>query len=532
MVRTSRVLILMTLISLSIWPVPPLTAEAQTGQDCGIVDGIDYPIDGVSFEHDDFGMYRAFFKGHHTGVDMAFDRPDTPVRAAARGRVTFSNPEGWDTEKGVVIIEHRFPDGSTYFTLYGHMEQADGNRFPPVGTCLDKGAIIGTIGRPEQSAPHLHYEVRRQRATTGGPGYWEVDPLDGGWMHPLDFTKAWQLRFNPAFRSMLSPTTAPLMPPIPLPDGSSAFIQRDFIEQRNAQNQLAWRLDVRGLATAVGLPNGQILGRTLDNRVVVVEGGRFTAIWNADRPLVSAPYLLGDTIAFAAENNTVVGYSSAGELRWEQQLESTVGRFVQQGEWLAITGESDAGYKVWVLGADGAFVYQGSAAAPIVPLPKPGGGFYLLVGSQVGALNPDGSLSFVMDAGQSLGRNSQIAVDSAGNMLVYPGTGRQIFLYAAGGGVLWQVALPITPAEPPLLQMGVGCLAYVLTADGAMLAYDGYDGALRGQVSLYAGGERSERNARFIRVSDGEIVQFSAGYLSVATIDGLKLAGMDQCSVM
>jgi len=505
-------------------------ATAQVEQDCGIIDGIDYPVDGISMEHDDFGMYRANFQGHHAGVDMAFDRPETPIRAAARGRVTFSDPAGWDTEKGVVIIEHRFPDGSTYFTLYGHMEEVGSNIFPKVGACLLKGDIVGTVGRPSQSAPHLHYEIRRQRATTGGPGYWDVDPLDGGWMHPLDFTEAWRLRLSPAYRGMLNATTAPVSPPIPMLDGSAAFIQRNYIEQRSVMNQTVWRLDVRGLVGAVGLPNGQLLGRTRDNRVVVVEDGRFSAVWNTDRALLSPPYLLGDTVAFAAENNTLVGYSSSGELRWEQLLDSAPSRFVQQGEWLAITGETDSGYKLWVIGADGAFIYQGSAPAPIVPLPKPGGGFFLLVGSQVGALNPDSSLAFVMDAGQALGQNSQIAVDVGGNMLLYPGAGRQIFLYAPGGGVRWQVVLPALPVEPPLLGLGTGCLAYALTADGALLAYSGTDGTLLGQTGLYAGGTHGYRTARFVTVGANEQVQFSAGYLSVATVDGLQMAGLDQCS--
>src|SRR5438034_11818695 len=104
------------LLSFSLQPT-----HAQGTNPCGVVDAIDYPIDGVSIQNDDFGMYCAGFAGWHTGIDMAFDRYGDPVRAAARGRVTFSDPVGWGPEKGVVIIEHVFPDDSIYFTLYGHM---------------------------------------------------------------------------------------------------------------------------------------------------------------------------------------------------------------------------------------------------------------------------------------------------------------------------------------------------------------------------------------------------------------------------
>lgn len=71
----------------------PLTlSAAQPQADCGIVDAIDYPIDGISIDHDDFGMYRAGFQGYHTGIDMAFGRYGEPVRAAAKGRVTYADP--------------------------------------------------------------------------------------------------------------------------------------------------------------------------------------------------------------------------------------------------------------------------------------------------------------------------------------------------------------------------------------------------------------------------------------------------------
>src|ERR1700682_6205380 len=107
-----------------------LTVPAQYHAEasCGIVDAIDYPIDGVSIEHDDFGLYRPGFDGRHSGIDMAFGRYGDPVRAAARGRVTYSDPAGWNVEKGVIIIEHTFPDSSVFYTLYGHVEEINGRK--------------------------------------------------------------------------------------------------------------------------------------------------------------------------------------------------------------------------------------------------------------------------------------------------------------------------------------------------------------------------------------------------------------------
>src|SRR5437588_59585 len=94
-------LFLLISLSLVLVGLPRVSRAQDNTQPCGIVDSIDYPIDGVSIDYDDFGMYRAYFAGHHTGIDMAFGRYGEPVRAAARGQVTFSDVNGWDIEKGV-----------------------------------------------------------------------------------------------------------------------------------------------------------------------------------------------------------------------------------------------------------------------------------------------------------------------------------------------------------------------------------------------------------------------------------------------
>jgi murein DD-endopeptidase MepM/ murein hydrolase activator NlpD len=199
MKRTALIFILLLILAAF-----PIHSTAQGVDPCGVVDAIDYPVDGVSIENDDFGMYRAVFNGRHSGIDVAFGRLGDPVRAAARGRVTYSDPEGWDTEKGVVIIEHVFPDDHIYFTLYGHVVETDTIKLLKSGSCVEKGQIIAAVGNPSRGAPHLHYEIRTMEASTGGPGYWPVDPLIAGWLHPIDFTERWRLRLTPAYSAMLS----------------------------------------------------------------------------------------------------------------------------------------------------------------------------------------------------------------------------------------------------------------------------------------------------------------------------------------
>ncbi len=509
------------------WVFPAFSAaHAQTA--CGVVDSIDYPIDGISIVHDDFGMYRAVFNGRHTGIDMAFDRYGNPVRAAARGRVTFSDPAGWDTEKGVVIIEHVFPDGSIYFTVYGHMEPINGHPFPKVGQCVEKGDIVGAVGHPAQSAPHLHYEIRENKAGVGGPGYWSVDPLDGGWLHPIDFTEQWQLRLNPAFRKMVTASGGPTAPPLWQADGTVVFAEEYHLTQRTVDGEKLWRLDVQGLTGVINIPDGRLLGRTTDDQIIIVDRGRFVSAWKADRPLRSPPLRLADSVVFVANDNHVVSYNIDGSLRWQTPpLGTHIEGYAQSGDLLGVSTGQDGVFKLWVIDPSGAILYQATAPAPVTLTAAPDGGFFVMVASQIGLLGRDLHWKPLMDVGQALGRGSQLALDPQGNAIVYPGRGQTIYAYGANGGLRWQVKLTSPQMQPPLVGAGSGCLAYVLTSDGALLAYRAVDGAFRGRTSLYAGGNHGHAASRFLKVSSDGQVEFSAGYLSIATIDGPTLANMN-----
>jgi murein DD-endopeptidase MepM/ murein hydrolase activator NlpD len=141
-------------------------------------------------------------------MDVAFYRHGEPVRAIANGRVTYADPEGWDTEKGVVIVEHSLPDGSRVYSLYGHMEPIGDYFFPGVGQCVTPGQIVGAVGDPSLSAPHLHFEIRVMLPDDGGPGYWDTNPLEAGWLNPLDFVRLWQLRLAGTEEDAASPMSA------------------------------------------------------------------------------------------------------------------------------------------------------------------------------------------------------------------------------------------------------------------------------------------------------------------------------------
>jgi len=116
-----------------------------------------WPVNGVVSSP--FGPRRG---SHHDGIDI-FAAAGTPVRAARAGVVVHSGDDipGYGN---LVIVKH--PDGHS--TVYAH------NRVNRVrsGERVQAGQVIAEVGATGRaSAPHLHFEVRR----------------DGNARDPLDF---------------------------------------------------------------------------------------------------------------------------------------------------------------------------------------------------------------------------------------------------------------------------------------------------------------------------------------------------------
>jgi len=85
--------------------------------------------------------------------------------------------------------------------------------------------------------------------------------------------------------------------------------------------------------------------------------------------------------------------------------------------------------------------------------------------------------------------------------------------------------MPGNHLHAPLLGIGGGSLLYALTTDGQLLAYDTVDGRLVAQLPLYDGGVDGTVAARWLEVQPDDTVRFSAGYLSIVTLDGRDLLG-------
>lgn len=139
-----------------------------------------------------FGAYdldASEFSAVHPGIDMKLAE-GTPVGSIAGGKVNgvYNKTDGLGLH---VIVEHRLPDGSQYFSIYGHL----GSVKVSVGDAVKPGDIVGTIGMTgKTTAPHLHLQVDKgfgeEIHTANTPDHVPT-PSEARqlWAHPIDFIR-------------------------------------------------------------------------------------------------------------------------------------------------------------------------------------------------------------------------------------------------------------------------------------------------------------------------------------------------------
>jgi lipoprotein NlpD len=132
---------------------PPLASEASAASrqvalhDTGLA--FAWPLRGRVSSH--FGSRG---RGHHEGIDIPA-REGSPVVAAEAGRVIHSGGQLGDYGN-VVIVKH----AGRYATVYAHNRR----NLVRKGEFVEKGQAIAQVGDTgNASAPHLHFEIRRDR---------------------------------------------------------------------------------------------------------------------------------------------------------------------------------------------------------------------------------------------------------------------------------------------------------------------------------------------------------------------------------
>lgn len=298
--------------------IGPLYAQTNT---CGVVDSVNFPVDTTVFTLvQDFAAPNLRHEGaFHTGEDWYGGRGTSygqPVRAAMAGQVTYASANGWGADGGVVILEHRLPDNSTIYTLYGHLAPTATMPFPEKLTCVTAGQIIGSIAdvRP---APHLHFEVRLHDPDVPGPGYTAENPYDLGWRQPSKFILNQQLALQRAHEWSLfvdegawTALNTPFAPPLVLNDNSLLYLDSagTTLRRATADGRILWRVEIEQAVSItplkgqaiVTLANGQM------NPILNYETGRLGEGWRVEAGFTGAPIPAFDWLIFPAENHTLV----------------------------------------------------------------------------------------------------------------------------------------------------------------------------------------------------------------------------------
>ena len=162
------------------------SAEPQSGAPCGVVDLLDYPLSPPNAEDiirgHDFGEYRSYYGGYHTGEDWWGPGGRSfglRVYSTGHGTVTYAAPRGWGAHGGTVVVQHVLSDGTSILSFYGHLDPS--SVVLATGDCVARGEPVGRIGGPS-SPPHLHFEIRRH-TPSGRDQDWQGPQL-GGWEPP------------------------------------------------------------------------------------------------------------------------------------------------------------------------------------------------------------------------------------------------------------------------------------------------------------------------------------------------------------
>ncbi len=507
---------------------------------CGVVDALRYPVDSVETRtiargYDDFGLFRTRWEGNHVGVDVAFHEQGSPVYATARGQVTYSNIEGWSTEGGVVILEHVLPDNTIYYSVYGHVQEANTITLPTVGDCVEMGDTIAAVGWPKSSAPHLHYEIRRFLPDDGGPGYIDGNPIDEGWHHPLDFTLFWQSRLRDHILHYITLDTAPTLPPVRLENNTWAFASDDVITVLAPPNTVLWRVTlddvVSGLAT---LPGNRVVAHSRSGQVATLANGRYGTLWTTDTHDI--PFVVfDDRLIFVRGDGGLAAFTSNGDPLWRLDLAGTPRPFASDLQHNRNSVALSSGVSWRAVDLEGSILYEATFSEPPLVAPLNQDSWMVLGDGELRRINSNGTVQSTTTVDIHPGRTAQMVVDLVGNVYLFVGDqDNTLIAWDVHGSERWRMSIPSlnTILLPPLLELDIGCSLFSLDENGQLTVINTQDGTVAHQLQLYAGGASSRRpGGRLLQGQPDGTLIFGAGFLTVVTLDATALASSfwDQC---
>jgi hypothetical protein len=463
-----------------------LGTVAQAQSNCGVVDAIDFPVNPDVFtiaQH--YGIASQRHQGRfHTGEDWYGGRGNSlgqPVQAAARGRVVYSFGQGWGRDGGVVILEHTFPDGSLYYTQYGHMQDTEQYPFPSRLACVEMGDIIGSIGdvRP---APHLHFEVRRANGINGtepGQGYTRETPYAMDYRDPSKFIRNQQAWLHPThvFHTPIGTETPAdergvTTPPLMLDDNSLLYLDGDGMTLRRATHdgRVLWRTRLETAAMAIEGWQGNSLLTYTDGTMqfINVETGGLGESWQVESQLSGAPLFIGDNAIYPTQNGLVAVAANRRDILWQATDIPPYRRayITTQGEIGLISTDNELLY----LGSDGTIIERNPLRAAASFASAPDGSLLAYTIGGLWELDSSGEWTIYIESAPR-GSESSALLNGANQLFVFDGLNLQAYDFNKQS--LWNTAVPHVSGlveldfvdELLLLTSNMGNIA-VITADG------------------------------------------------------------------
>ncbi len=451
---------LVVLLAVAFTLCPPMPAAAQEGP-CGVVDSIQFPVETATMEPVyRFGLASSRYDGRlHAGEDWFGGRGSTygtPVRAIARGRVTYSAPLGWGLDKGVVILEHLMPDGTWWYSMYGHMEEVGDYTFPTVYTCVDAGQIIGAIGRP-RPAPHLHLEIRNFGPDSPGPGYWGTDPTLSGWREPSRFITNWQAWLSPAHRwhGEVADTSGPHFPAIQREDGVLIVFDDNRLKALTTQGQILWRYILGDDRTITGVLPDQGAILVVDSAGLAqtwsLEGG-YIDQWELGHNVDSQPVRWDNLLIMHSGEGNLIAYAPDRSEVWRAAGIPRPTRIVAGRDLLGVAGGRNL---LTLLSLDGQVISQTTLRGMGDLAPAPDGGLYVRSATALWHVTPEGRWRWLGAAPTVQPSTSSLISLADGRFFLFSGSrDRLLRAYSPEGRVIWETSLDAFEGRPFILSEG------------------------------------------------------------------------------
>jgi hypothetical protein len=458
-----------------LWVGVPTTAQTQ----CGYADTIDFPVDTTVFRLvQDFGAPSPRHQGrYHTGEDWYGGRGTSYgqfVHAAAAGRVTFSSPNAWGRDGGVIILEHTFRDGTVAYGMYGHITDATGVEFPAVFTCVRAGDILAAVGdvRP---APHLHFEIRTENPNLPGPGYnWE-NPEASGWRRPSKFVLNMQTQLSDYYlwRADIADETGPITPPVQLEDYSLIFLDANRALRASSDGRILWRAILQRSAVGLLAYNNSALIAYADGEMQPISrDGALSEAWQTGLTLDSGPMPAWGVFVFHTPQNELVALDSNAQtaiwrladvppiLRWAAN-DTVLGAMTETNEMLTIS-------------RSGELLDRASLREPGALAVSPSGALLAYTRGGLWTIADDGTWTLESDIFPQGGSTGALTFDVSGNLYLYDGA--TLLAYSPDRVALWQSVLPGVEGATTLsvhesillLASSAGHIAAVQTQTGAV----------------------------------------------------------------